>query len=454
MSEVLLTRILYMEDDPGLSRLLQKSLQRRGFIVDTAADGEEGLRMLGASCYDLLLVDYNMPYCGGIDVIRALSGKGSLLPTIMVTGQGNEEIAVEALKLGASDYVVKDVDMKYLDLIPVIIDRVWFQQQIMKERQLMAETMRESEERYRKLVEMSPEGIALHLAGTVTFMNPSGARILGAPGPDQVIGRSMFDIVHPELHQVVRERMRFLAETGSQTPWVEERFVRFDGSVIDVEVSAASFLWQGSQMTQIIFHDISERKQAEARLQRLALYDSLTGLPNRTLFFDRMDQLLALAKRNNYVLALLFLDLDGFKQVNDTFGHDVGDELLRQVAERLARAMRKSDTIARMGGDEFIGLCGRIAGADDAAVVARKIIASLQEPYPAGEQTCTIGVSIGISIYPDDGKDIDTLLKKADMAMYRVKQGKHGGYVFFRDMDAADGSNGRSRSKEGKGDGR
>ncbi len=440
MSEVLLTRILYMEDDPGLSRLLQKSLQRRGYSVDTAADGEEGLRMLAAARYDLLLVDYNMPYCGGLDVIRALSKEGMLLPTIMVTGQGNEEIAVEALKLGASDYVVKDVDMKYLELLPVIIDRVRLQQQLLRERQQMTEAMRENEERYRKLVEMSPEGIALHLNGMVTFINPSGARILGAPGPKQVVGKSMFDIVHPELHEVVRERMRFLAETGSQTPWVEDRFMRFDGSVIDVQVSAASFPWQGEKMTQLIFHDISERKQAEARLQRLALYDSLTGLPNRTLFFDRMNLLLAMAKRNSYVLALLFLDLDGFKQVNDTFGHDAGDDLLRQVADRLSNAMRKSDTVARMGGDEFIGLCGRIEAADDAAVVAKKLIERLRQPYTVGENTCTIGVSIGISIYPVDGEDSDTLLKKADMAMYRVKQGKHGGYVFFRDMrDAGPG---------------
>ncbi len=440
MSEVLLTRILYMEDDPGLSRLLQKSLQRRGYSVDTAADGEEGLRVLAAARYDLLLVDYNMPYCGGLDVIRALSKEGTLLSTIMVTGQGNEEIAVEALKLGASDYVVKDVDMKYLELLPVIIDRVRLQQQLLRERQQMTEAMRENEERYRKLVEMSPEGIALHLNGTVTFINPSGARILGATGPKQVVGKSLFDIVHPDLHEVVRERMRFLAETGSQTPWVEDRFMRFDGSVIDVQVSAASFPWQGEKMTQLIFHDISERKQAEARLQRLALYDSLTGLPNRTLFFDRMNLLLAMAKRNSYVLALLFLDLDGFKQVNDTFGHDAGDDLLRQVADRLSNAMRKSDTVARMGGDEFIGLCGRIEAADDAAVVAKKLIERLRQPYTVGENTCTIGVSIGISIYPVDGEDSDTLLKKADMAMYRVKQGKHGGYVFFRDMrDAGPG---------------
>ncbi|NTV13357.1 MAG: diguanylate cyclase [Desulfobulbaceae bacterium] len=442
MVDKLLTRILYIEDDSGLSRLLQKSLQRRGYTVDTAVDGEVGLLMLETGRYDLLLLDYNMPYCGGLDVIRALAEKGALLPTIMVTGQGNEEIAVEALKLGVSDYIVKDVEMKYLELLPAIIDRVWFQQQIRQERQQMAAAMQESEERYRKLVEMSPEGIALHLNGTVSFLNRSGAKILGAPGPEQMVGKSMFDIVHPELHEVVRERMRFLAETGTQTPWLEEQFVRCDGAVIDVEVTAASFLWQGQQMTQLIFHDITERKLVEARLQRLALYDALTGLPNRTLFFDRMNQLLALAKRNNYVLALLFLDLDGFKQVNDTFGHDVGDELLRQVAVRLGSVMRKCDTIARMGGDEFVGLCGRITAADDAAVVAEKIIALLQEPYIAGEVSCTIGVSIGISIYPDDGDDSDTLLKKADIAMYRVKQGKHGGYVFFGEMQDADGGGG------------
>jgi diguanylate cyclase (GGDEF)-like protein/PAS domain S-box-containing protein len=444
-------RVLYIEDDPALSRLLQKSLDRHGYRVDLASDGRAGIARALSGSYEVVLVDYNLPFLSGLEVVCELAARPGGPPVIMVTGDGNEDVAVEALKRGAADYIVKDASMKYLALLPTVIDRALTQQQIRRERADMERQKREGEERYRKLVEISPEGIALHLDGTVHFMNPSGARILGARGPEQVIGRSMFDIVHPELHEVVRERMRFLSETGMQTSWVEERFVRFDGSIIDVEVSAASFLWQGKQMTQLIFHDITGRKQVEGRLQRLALYDSLTGLPNRTLFFDRMDQLLAMARRNKYVLALLFLDLDGFKHVNDTFGHDVGDELLRQVADRLAGVMRKSDTIARMGGDEFIGLCGRIAEAEDAAVVAKKIIERLQEPYTAGKNTCTVGVSIGISIYPDDGEDCDTLLKKADMAMYRVKQGKQGGYVFFRDMPEAGGGDGRSGSEERKG---
>src|ERR1700690_1618400 len=126
MSEIRLTRILYMEDDPGLSLLLQNSLQRKGFMVDIAANGEEGLAMAATAPYDILLVDYNMPFRGGIDVIRELASRGKVPPTIMVTGEGSEGVAVEALKLGAADYVVKDVEMKYLELLPVVIDQILY----------------------------------------------------------------------------------------------------------------------------------------------------------------------------------------------------------------------------------------------------------------------------------------------------------------------------------------
>jgi len=431
MAEILLTRILYMEDDPGLSRLLQKSLQRRGYSVDTAADGEEGLRMLGASRYDLLLVDYNMPFCGGLDVIRTLSKQGALLPTIMVTGQGNEEIAVEALKLGASDYVVKDMDMKYLNLLPVIIDRVRFQQQVMKERQLMAEAMRESEERYRLLVDLSPDGIAVHTGGKFVFINPTGARFLGASSIEQLIGKPYLDVIHPDFHAIAGERMRTMRDQGCSVPWIEEKFVCLDGKEIDVEVAGVSFTYQGSPAVQVMFRDITERKQVEERLERLALYDTLTGLPNRTLFFDRMNQLLALARRNKYVLALLYMDLDHFKNINDTLGHEVGDLVLTEAGQRMKSCTRSADTVARMGGDEFIGICGRIAVGADAAVVAEKIVKVLSQPFRIKGHECTIGASIGISLFPHDGDDVETLVNKADSAMYRVKGTGHGGYAFF-----------------------
>jgi len=424
MADMTFRNILYMEDDPGLSRLLQKSLQRRGYTVDTAADGEEGLRMLDASHYDLLLVDYNMPFLGGIDVMRALSAKGALLPTIMVTGQGNEEIAVEALKLGASDYVVKDVELKYLDLIPVVIDRVIYQQFLIREN-------RESEERYRWLVELSPDGIAIHAEGKFVFVNPAGAGFLGATDLAQLIGKPVLDIIHPDYRDIVGERMRVMDRQGRSVPWLEEKFIRLDGRELDVEVAGVAFTYQGKPAVQVLFRDITGRKQAAERLERLALYDTLTGLPNRTLFFDRMNQFLALAKRNQYIMAVLYMDLDRFKAINDTLGHEVGDLLLAEAGRRMLSCSRSSDTVARMGGDEFIGIYGRITAPEDAAVIARKFVASLSEPFHLKGHECRISASIGISVFPRDGDDGETLVNKADAAMYRVKESGKSGYAFY-----------------------
>ncbi len=423
-------RILYMEDDPGLARLLQKSLQRRGYIIDTAADGEEGLAKLAATHYDLLLVDYNMPFRGGIDVIRALNERGTVVPTIMVTGQGNEGVAVEALRLGAKDYIVKDVEMKYFELLPVVIDRVLYQQHLLQERKQMEAAVQEGEERYRLLVELSPDGIAVHAEGKFVFLNPAGARFLGAAGPEQLIGANIMDFVHPDFRQITTERVRLIEQNKNCAPWIEQKFIRLDGKEINVEVAGVFFTYEGRPAIQQIFRDISERKIVEERLQRLALYDTLTGLPNRTLFFDRMNQLLALAKRNHYVLALLYMDLDRFKKINDTLGHEVGDLLLVEAGKRMTTCTRKADTVARMGGDEFIGICGRIAAPMDAGIVAEKILAVLSEPFHLKGHVCTIGASIGISIYPQDGDDVETLVNKADAAMYVVKENRNNGYAY------------------------
>jgi diguanylate cyclase (GGDEF)-like protein len=218
-------------------------------------------------------------------------------------------------------------------------------------------------------------------------------------------------------------------------PWIEEKYVRLDGAVIDVEVCSVNFVFKGKPSIQRIFKDITERKLIEKRLERLALYDTLTGLPNRMLFFDRMNQLLELAKRNQYILAVLYVDLDRFKTINDTYGHEVGDQVLVTSGQRMLSNTRRSDTVARIGGDEFVGICARITAAKDAAVVAQKIIASLTEPIRVKEYECNIGASIGISIYPHDGSDVETLVNKADAAMYRVKQKGMGGFEFFSDVE-------------------
>jgi diguanylate cyclase (GGDEF)-like protein/PAS domain S-box-containing protein len=180
-----------------------------------------------------------------------------------------------------------------------------------------------------------------------------------------------------------------------------------------------------------VVHDITSRKDAEAELRRLALFDTLTGLPNRVLFFDRLKQLLELARRNSFTLAILYMDLDRFKEVNDTYGHEAGDELLRQVAERMRSVTRGADTVARMGGDEFIGVCGRITEASDAEIVARKLVDRIEAPFDVSGVSISIGVSIGISVYPDHSTDAETLLALADRTMYDVKESRGSGFRVY-----------------------
>ena len=178
--------------------------------------------------------------------------------------------------------------------------------------------------------------------------------------------------------------------------------------------------------------DITEHKLAEERIQRVAHHDSLTGLPNRLLFNDRLNQAIRLAKRDSRQFALLFLDLDKFKPVNDTLGHGAGDALLQGVAERIRHQVRESDTVARVGGDEFTVILPDIARREEAATVAGKIIAALGAPFQLGAQwpDVEIGTSIGIAVYPTDGGDADALVKAADTAMYSAKQ-VSGSFRFF-----------------------
>ena len=180
-----------------------------------------------------------------------------------------------------------------------------------------------------------------------------------------------------------------------------------------------------------MFLDITERKKEEERVQYLANYDVLTGLPNRYLLNDRLEQGLSLAQRHQTKLAVLFIDLDRFKNVNDSLGHDVGDELLKEVAQRLRGCLRRSDTIARQGGDEFIALLGDLNSEDEVTFVAEKMIESLRGEFNIGEQQLSISLSIGVSIYPDDGETAVQLLRNADLAMYRAKDSGRNQFQYY-----------------------
>lgn len=299
------------------------------------------------------------------------------------------------------------------------------------------QAIRLSEERYRTLVEFSPDALYIVSRGKCVFTNAAGIALFGATGYEEVIGKSLIDFVHPNSHELAKTR-KTQFEMHEEIPYTEITIQRLDHIVIEVEVCATPFPYQGAPGMLLLIHDITKRKQDEERLNNLAYYDSLTGLPNRLLFSDRLTQALTRAHRYQEQIAVLLLDLDHFKDVNDSLGHDTGDRLLHEVAARLTMAVRECDTVARLSGDEFCLILPRLTDAGAADMAARRILELFFQPFVIGEHQFYITPSMGISMYPADGNTIETLVKNADLAMYRTKAMGRNNYKFFsRDMGEA-----------------
>ncbi len=274
MTETSFTRILYMEDDPGLARLLQKMLQRRGFVINIATNGEEGLTMLDAEQYDLLLLDYNMPFMGGIDVIRALTAKNALPPTIMVTGEGNEMVAVDALKLGAADYIVKDADMKYLDLLPSVIDQVLYRQQMLRERHQMQEAIRASEERYRLLFDNNPIPSMVYDLQTLRFTAVNEAAVVHyGYTAEQFLTLSIKDLYTPEEIPSLLAILSKL-DQGKRQKGVWKHRLK-NGAVIEVEITSHKLVLGNTRAHLILAKDITEQNMIQENMLRSQKLESL-----------------------------------------------------------------------------------------------------------------------------------------------------------------------------------
>lgn len=436
MTEDKVLTILYMEDDAAIARLVQKTLERHGYKVEIATNGAEGLARVEQGDIDVLFVDYSMPVYGGIDVIKVLEGNPASPPIIMLTGHGNEKIAVDALKSGASDYIVKDVNMGFLELLPAVVEQVLAKSMLIRDRAIMYDALTEREERYRKLVELSPDGIAIIEADQIAFINPAGLAIFGAGSLTDLQQRPLAELVQQSSRAVFLSQVSLLQESGVQVPWMEHTFSRCNGGDVAVEVSGIPFLHDGRRAAQIIFRDITERKLAKERLEQMAHHDLLTGLPNRAFFFDRLGCILEHARRYKERFALLYLDLDGFKKINDEMGHDGGDHLLKEMGTRLERCLRKADSVARLGGDEFIVLLSKVNDRHDPTIVANKIIKAVAAPCAVSGKICHVGISIGVVVFPDDGDNVDMLVKKADTAMYQAKGAGKNTYRFFGEVQS------------------
>lgn len=292
--------------------------------------------------------------------------------------------------------------------------------------------LQKSEERYRSLVDASPSSIVhFDRSGTILTVNRQTLQSLGYGQPEDLVGRNALDLVAPELRAEAAEHFRMRLEMKRQEETVEILLLRQDGSTFPAELSFALTRDEAGDPDGLmcVGRDITERKAYEEQLRHLAFHDALTGLPNRVLFHDRLDQAILTARREGATVAVLLMDLDRFKDVNDTLGHQMGDLLLLQVCERFQGELRESDTLARLGGDEFAVL---LTDVDEvgAAMFAGRLLSSLVAPFDLGGHGVYIGCSMGIAIYPDHGDDPTSLLRRADVAMYSAKR-RNAGFMVY-----------------------
>tara|TARA_R110001592_G_scaffold64165_1_gene196968 strand:+ start:7219 stop:10443 length:3225 start_codon:yes stop_codon:yes gene_type:complete len=293
-------------------------------------------------------------------------------------------------------------------------------------------SLRESEERFRLLVEIAPESIFIHQDRKFIFVNMVTATTFKMSNHHELIGQSIFDFVHPDYKKIIENFNLAIEQYQNNNPVIEVQLLHKDGTAFFAEMSGVHFVYEGKPAIQIIMRDITDRKHKEALLQHLVNFDQLTNLPNRMMYSDRLQQAINDAKRRNRMVGIMFLDLDRFKNVNDSMGHALGDELLQSVAHILRGTLRASDTVARLSGDEFAFVIADMMHEDEASLVASKIIAALDDPIKVGYTSIRITASIGISIYPLDDLEVVNLLRDADAAMYVAKNSGRNNYVYYK----------------------
>ena len=430
MTEKQQIRVLVIEDEPAHAELITHHLDGSGrMAVELTTTLEAAREAIAANPPDILLVDLNLP---DGDALELLADGQLSCPVLIMTAQGSEERAVEALKAGAQNYLVKSTAT--FERMPYIIEQSLREWRITHEREEAIAALRRSEAQLRKLsqaVEQSPAAVMItDLDGALEYVNPKFSDITGYSF-SEILGENprllQSGLVTKELYD------QLWAHLLAGKEWHGELVNKHKkGHLFWERANISPLRDEQGQITHYIAvkEDITTRKNYEKELEYRASHDELTGLYNRALLKDRLDQAIAHAKRSGNHTAVLMLDLDRFKIVNDTLGHAQGDELLKLVAKRLRDTVRQVDTVARFGGDEFVVLLEDIRDPETAAQVAAKILRSLSRPYELAKRPVTLTASIGLSLYPQDGNDSDTLIRNADVAMYQSKR-RRGEYTFF-----------------------
>ncbi len=432
MSEKPIKILLLVEDNPGDARLLREMLNDQDSLyaelthVGRMSDAE---KHLAKHEFDIILIDLGLPDANGLEAVRRAHAAAPRVPLVVLTGLDDESLAAQALQEGAQDYLIKgQIDAR--GLLRALRYAV--------ERKNMEEALFEEKERAQVTLNSFGDAVACtDVSGNISFLNLVAERMSGWTW-QEAAGRSM-----PEVLRILDATSREIVSNPMDVEFDRDEImhlppncvlVRRDGFEIPIEDSVAAIHdREGKAMgAVIVFRDVSAVRAMALEMAHLAEHDFLTGLPNRMLLNDRVSRAIASAPRHMKKVAVLFLDLDGFKHINDSLGHAIGDKLLQSIAKRLGNCVRGADTVSRQGGDEFVVLLSEVELSEDAAIAARRMLRAVAEVHSVDQHDLHVTTSIGVSVYPDDALDAETLIKNADTAMYQAKENGRQSYQFFR----------------------
>jgi diguanylate cyclase (GGDEF)-like protein/PAS domain S-box-containing protein len=424
-------RVLLVEDNSGDIRLLREMFNERDFRdieltgVTCMKDAE---KHLFKHAVDVVLLDLGLPDVDGLGAVQRAHAVAPRVPVVVLTGLDDESLAAQALQEGAQDYLIKgEIDTR--TLLRAMRHAI--------ERKSMDEALFAEKERAEVTLRCIGDAVACtDMLGNVTFLNVVAESMTGwswreAASRNVAVvvrildGSSRETIPNPMVLRAGQDRTLHLPSNCI--------LVRRDGFEIPIDANVAPLRdgAGGAAGAVLVFRDVSAARALTQQVIHSAQHDFLTGLPNRVLLSDRVNYAIALAMRHEKKVAVLFLDLDGFKHINDSLGHPIGDKLLQSVASRLADCLRASDAVSRQGGDEFVVLLSEMEQPEDAAIAARRMLQAVAEAHSVDQHDLHVTTSIGVSVYPDDGLDAATLIKNADTAMYAAKEGGRHIYRFF-----------------------
>jgi diguanylate cyclase (GGDEF)-like protein/PAS domain S-box-containing protein len=439
MSNKSIKTVLLVEDNPADARLLREMFNEQGShdteLTHVACMSEAEMH-LAKHAVDIVLLDLGLPDAQGVEAVRRARAAAPRIPLVVLTGLNDESLAAQALQEGAQDYLVKGQivsgsgQIETRGLLRALRYAI--------ERKILEEALFMEKERAQVTLNCIGDAvICTDISGNITFLNVVAEKMTGWPR-QEAAGRPM-----AEVFRILDATSRKTTPNPMETAVGQNRTVHLpsncsliphDGFEIPIEGCVSPINDREGQAAGavIVSRDVSAARTMALRMAHSAEHDFLTGLPNRMLLNDRINQAIALARRSTKQVAVLFLDLDGFKYINDSLGHPIGDKLLQSITKRLLDCVRRSDTVSRQGGDEFVVLLPDVQKPEDAAITAGRLLQAVAEAHSIGQHDLHVTTSIGVSVYPDDGLDAETLVKNADTAMYQAKENGRQSYQFFK----------------------